>query len=152
MDWQGAWMRRPKLILGMLLLTGLAGGCRGPVLDSYGDVVDTINDTHLYLDHWYNPRLDINRAGRADWCGPINSSISPGICYLGCRDPYSDEYLYPPSNPYTLPSNTMPPPQIRKPPAQEDVPDTVSPDDTVNPRRCRNHHPIHRIDLTAAIF
>ena len=126
-------MRRRNLIFGMLLLGGLATGCRNPLLTPYANAVDDINDTHFYFDNWYNPRLDINRAGRRDWCGPINSRLAPGICYLGSWDRYSDEYLYPPANPYTLPSNTMPPPKVAKPPAQEDVPDTVVPEVTPQP-------------------
>ena len=82
-------MRRSRLICSMILLGGLATGCRNPLLSSYANVVDDINDTHLYLDNFYNPRFDISRAGKPDWAGPVISGMYPGICYLGTWKRYT---------------------------------------------------------------
>lgn len=123
-------MRRHKLLYSALLVTGLTIGCRTPLMTPYANLVDDINDTHLYLDNWYCPRLDISRAGKPDWCGPINSKLSPGICYLGSWNRYDDENLYPPSHPYTFPSYTMPAPRVWQPPKA----DAAAPANTVPPQ------------------
>lgn len=95
-----------RTILASLLLCGLVSGCRSSLLlNPYANAIDGISDTHLYFDGWYNPRLDISRAGRPDWCGPINRRLGRNICYFGCYDRYDDCYLYPPSNPYTFPAD-----------------------------------------------
>jgi hypothetical protein len=97
-------MRRCCLSLSLLLFSSLLAGCRGSaLLNSTANCIDDINDTHVYFDNWYCPRLDISRAGRPDWCGPINNRLAPGICYLGSWNRYDDENLYPPSNPYLFP-------------------------------------------------
>jgi hypothetical protein len=104
-------MRRAGLLSLIILTSCLSTGCRSCfLLNPYANLVDDINDTHVYFDHWYNPRLDISRAGRPDWCGPINSRLGRNICYMGCYDRYDDENLYPPSHPYSFPSHTMPAP------------------------------------------
>jgi hypothetical protein len=108
-------MRRPQFIFSVLLTSILLTGCRNPMMNPYYNLVDDINDTHIYFDNWYCPRLDISRAGKPDWCGPVNSKLSPGICYLGCYDRYDDDNLYPPAHPYTFPSYTMPAPKVWKP-------------------------------------
>lgn len=102
-------MRR-AVLLSLMLVSCLVTGCRSCfLLNPYANVIDTINDTHLYFDHWYCPRLDISRAGRPDWCGPINSRLGKNICYAGCYDRYDECNLYPPSNPYTFPADLPPP-------------------------------------------
>ena len=40
----------------------LVSGCQCcPLFDYYANVVDDINDTHLYVDRLYNPRFDLTR-------------------------------------------------------------------------------------------
>lgn len=103
-------MRR-GMIFSLFLASCLATGCRCcSLLNPYANAVDDINDTHVYFDHWYNPRLDVSRAGKPDWCGPVNSRIGRNICYLGCYDRYDDCNLYPPSHPYTYPGSSLPGP------------------------------------------
>lgn len=116
-------MRRLKLLFAGFVMCGLAMGCRNPLLTPYANLVDDINDTHIYFDRWYCPRLDVSRAGKPDWCGPVNSHMYPGVCYLGSWSRHDDDNLYPPANPYTFPSNVMPPPRVRTAPKQEDVPE-----------------------------
>ena len=103
-------MRRGT-IFSLFLASCLATGCRCcSLLNPYANAVDDINDTHVYFDHWYYPRLDVSRAGKPDWCGPFNSRIGRNICYLGCYDRYDDCNLYPPSHPYTYPGSSLPGP------------------------------------------
>lgn len=110
-------MRRVGL-LSMVIMSCVMTGCRGSLLlNPYANAVDDINDTHVYFDNWYCPRLDISRAGKPDWCGPFNSRLARNICYLGCYDRYDDCNLYPPANPYSFPSNVMPPPKAWTPTA-----------------------------------
>lgn len=95
------------LLLG-LTLASFSSGCRCcGIINPYANLIDDINDTHVYFDNWYFPRLDISRAGRPDWCGPLNRRLCPNVCYLGCYDRYNDEYLYPPSNPYLFPGDAF---------------------------------------------
>lgn len=103
----GNRMIRRLAITGLLLASSLTGCRCCSLLNPYANAIDDVNDTHVYFDHWYNPRLDVSRAGRPDWCGPINSRIGRNICYLGCYDRFDDCNLYPPSNPYTFPSYTL---------------------------------------------
>ena len=111
-------MIRSRAILSLVLVSTFVCGCRAcPLLNPYANVVDDINDSHVYFDNWYNPRWDISRAGRPDWCSPVNSKLGRNICYLGCYDKYDDCNLYPPSNPYSFPSSTMPDPKVWTPPA-----------------------------------
>ena len=105
-------MMRRGVILSVMLLSGLASGCRCCcLLNPYANAVDDISDTHVYFDNWYYPRLDASRAGKPDWCGPINQRIGGGICYLGCYDRHDDCNLYPPSHPYSYPGDTLPAPK-----------------------------------------
>jgi hypothetical protein len=109
-----------------MLLGALASGCRCcSLLNPYANAIDDINDSHVYFDNWYNPRLDISRAGKPDWCGPVNSRVGKGICYLGSYDQYDDSNLYPPSNPYTYPGNTLPAAKAWTPPAQTETPTPI---------------------------
>lgn len=99
-------MRRGA-IFSLFLASCLATGCRCCcLLNPYANAIDDISDTHVYFDNWYNPRLDISRAGKPDWCGPWNSRMGGRICYLGCYDQYDDCNLYPPSHPYTYPGSS----------------------------------------------
>jgi hypothetical protein len=92
----------------------LASGCQCcPLFNCYANFVDDVNDTHLYFDRLYNPRYDVTRMGKPDWCGPLNSHFCPCSCENGCYDRYDECYLYPPSYPYELPSNVMPAPTYR---------------------------------------
>jgi hypothetical protein len=97
------------------VLLGLVSGCQCcPWTDCYGNVVDDINDTHIYFDRVYNPRWDLTRMGKPDWCGPINRLFCRRNCNPnGCYDRYDDCNLYPPLYPYEFPSNVMPPPTFR---------------------------------------
>lgn len=111
-------MMRSRAILSLLLVSAVGAGCRTcSLLNPYANAVDDIKDSQVYFDNWYRPRLDISRAGKPDWCGSINSKIGGNICYLGCYDKYDDCHLYPPSNPYSFPSSTMPDPTVWTPPA-----------------------------------
>lgn len=93
---------------------GLISGCQCcPWTDCYGNVVDDVNDTHVYFDRVYNPRFDLTRMGKPDWCGPINRLFCQRNCCNGCYDRYDDCNLYPPVTPYVFPSNVMPPPFVR---------------------------------------
>lgn len=115
-------MRR-VLVVGLISLSGLVTGCRSCfLLNPYANAIDDISDTHVYFDGWYNPRLDISRAGRPDWCGPFNSRLGKGICYFGCYDRYDDCNLYPPANPYTFPANTLPEPKVWTPKSPLPIP------------------------------
>ena len=119
-------MRR-GMIFSLFLASCLATGCRCcSLLNPYANAVDDINDTHVYFDHWYNPRLDVSRAGKPDWCGPFNSRIGRNICYLGCYDRYDDCNLYPPSHPYTYPGSSLPGP-LTSPVMQEPQTPTPAP-------------------------
>ncbi|WP_010584883.1 hypothetical protein [Schlesneria paludicola] len=106
-------MQRPWIaIAGMVL--ALTTGCQCcPVFDSYANVVDDVNDTHLYFDRWYNPRWDITRMGKPDWCSAFNRRFCERCCNNGCYDRYDECNLYPPLYPYEYPSNIMPPPTVR---------------------------------------
>lgn len=93
---------------------GLVSGCQFcPLTDYYGNAVDDINDTHVYFDRVYNPRFDLTRIGKPDWCGPFNRLFCRRGCVNGCYDRYDDCNLYPPLHPYSFPSNVMPSPTNR---------------------------------------
>jgi len=92
----------------------LASGCNCcPLMDPYFNAVDDVNDHHVYFDRCYNPRFDITRAKKPDWCSPFNRMFCKRGCTNGCYDRYDDCNLYPPVYPYQLPSNVMPPPVVR---------------------------------------
>ena len=103
----GIRMIRRIAITGLILASSLTGCRCCSLLNPYANVVDDVSDTHVYFDNWYKPRLDISRAGKPDWCGPINSRIGGNICYLGCYDQFDECNLYPPANPYSFPSDTL---------------------------------------------
>lgn len=109
-------MLRRVVLMGLISLSGLTTGCRSCfLLNPYANMIDDISDTHVYFDNWYFPRLDISRAGKPDWCGPINSHLGGNICYLGCYDEYDECNLYPPSNPYVYPGSSLGAPKIWTP-------------------------------------
>ena len=104
-----------RTILSLILFSSLFTGCRSSLLlNPYANLIDGINDTHIYFDGWYNPRLDISRAGRPDWCGPINRRLGRNVCYMGCYDRYDDCNLYPPVYPYYYPGD-LPEPTVWTP-------------------------------------
>lgn len=83
-------------------------GCRClPGLNAYGNVIDDVSDADWWhpLDNVYCPRLDISRAGRPDWCGPVNSRLCPCRCVNGTWDRYDECNLYPPAYPYQYPGS-----------------------------------------------
>lgn len=95
--------------VGLCLAGALAGsaGCRClPGLNAYGNVIDDVSDADWWhpLDNVYCPRLDISRAGRPDWCGPVNSRLCPCRCVNGTWDRYDECNLYPPAYPYQYPA------------------------------------------------
>jgi homeobox protein ESX1 len=100
------------LILGVLaLLSGLAGCRCAPGFNSYADFIDDLGDDEWAFDQWYNPRLDISRAGKPDWCSPLNRQLAPCRCCnqrtWNGADPC---WLYPRRHPYWYPGQAVPPP------------------------------------------
>jgi len=96
------------------VVIAMTSGCQCcPVFDRYANVIDDVNDTHVYFDRWYNPKFDITRMGKPDWCSPFNNYFCKRCCNNGCYDRYDDCNLYPPLHPYELPSYVMPPPTYR---------------------------------------
>ena len=92
----------------------LMPGCQCcPLFDHYANVVDDVSDTHVYFDRVYNPKFDLTRMGKPDWCSPINSLLCRRCCNNGCYDRYDDCNLYPPLTPFDFPSHVMPPPTVR---------------------------------------
>lgn len=95
--------------VGLCLAGALASsvGCRClPGLNCYGNVIDDVADAEWWhpLDNVYCPRLDVSRAGRPDWCGPINRTLSHCRCVNGTWDRYDECHLYPPAYPYQYPA------------------------------------------------
>ena len=96
------------------VMISLCAGCQCcPLFDQYANVVDNASDTHLYFDHLYNPKFDLTRMGKPDWCSPLNNHFCRRCCTNGCYDGYDDCNLYPPLTPYNFPSHVMPPPTVR---------------------------------------
>lgn len=95
------------------LITMISGCQCCPLFDHYANVVDDVNDTHVYFDRLYNPKLDITRMGKPDWCSPFNRHFCRRCCIYGCYDGYDNCNLYPPITPYDFPSHVLPPPTVR---------------------------------------
>jgi hypothetical protein len=108
------------LLLGAICGAGLTGCRCFYCFEPYNDFIDDHMDYPIWFDRWYNPRLDISRAGKPDWCGPINRFLAPCRCAdQECYDRHDEVWQYPPrylhqhpSNFYPGPSNviTAPPP------------------------------------------
>lgn len=104
-----------RLFRGLLPIALLAfgvTGCRNCFcLDHYGAVVDHVKDYPILFDTWYCPRLDISRAGKPDWCGPVNRVVGCRRCELVPEwTRYDDVWLYPPRYPYLHPGAAYPGP------------------------------------------
>lgn len=140
----GEIMRRGLWLLGLLMLTASSVGCRCfPGFNLYADIIDDNNDYPILWDQWYVPRLDISRAGRPDWCGPINRRLAPCRCDCVGEFKRADEcWRYPSHYPYWYPSHTLtmttydavgplPPPQADGAPPMETAP--VPPTPTLEP-------------------
>lgn len=112
---KGRCMRRSAVMWSLiaLLATGLSG-CRslcGNCLDGYASVIDHFQDYPVLFDTWYNPRLDVSRAGKPDWCGPVNRLVGCRRCNcVPAWSRYDDVWLYPPSYPYVFPGAAYPGP------------------------------------------
>ena len=112
----------------------LISGCQCcPVFDRYANVIDDLNDKHVYFDHFYNPKCDISRMGRPDWNSPLHSRLYQRCCNNGCYDRYDECHVYPPQYPYVFPSNVMPAPTVRRSrisrpvETDDDLPSVLSP-------------------------
>lgn len=92
-----------------IVLLATTSGCRCfPGFNCYANVIDGVGDFDILWDQWYNPRLDISRAGRPDWCGPINAKLAPCRCEgTPCWDRADECWLYPARHPYWYPDRTM---------------------------------------------
>lgn len=108
----------------MLVAAGFVlgqSGCRCCFLfEPYNDLIDHLNDSRWIFDPWYCPRLDISRAGKPDWCGPINRTLAP--CRCECEDEwkrYDEIWLYPPRYPYTFPNQSYPGPSQQEQPKDD---------------------------------
>ena len=92
----------------------LASGCNCcSLMDPYHNAIDDVSDTHVYFDRCYNPRFDITRAKKPDWCSPFNRMFCRRGCTNGCYERYDECHVYPPLYPYEFPSSVMPPPTVR---------------------------------------
>jgi len=112
---------------------GLAAssGCRCcPCFNCYANVIDDVGDFDVLFDRMYCPRLDVSRAGRPDWCGPINSRLCPCRCNQGTWKRYDECWRYPPSYPYAYPGHAFYD-QPQAPATQTEVPDTVVPEPVI---------------------
>jgi hypothetical protein len=92
-------------------------GCRCTrALDRYGDAIDEMNDCQVLWDSYYCPRCDVSRAGKPDWCGPLNRRVCPCRCQNGCYTRHDACWQYPPSHPYVYPSQSLVPGDVGQPP------------------------------------
>lgn len=108
----GINMRRWMEFLVLSALVAAATGCRcAPGFNCYADFMDDVGDTEVLFDSWYFPRLDISRAGRPDWCGPINRRLAPCRCNTGTYKQYDDCWRYPPGYPTWYPGQSVLPPE-----------------------------------------
>jgi hypothetical protein len=117
---------KPVLILLLCGLTASLAGCRcAPGFNCYADFIDDLHDEQVMWDQWYLPRLDISRAGKPDWCGPVNSRLAPcRCCDTGCWDRADECWRYPSGYPYLYPSRTQTITQINGPAAPVYAPST----------------------------
>lgn len=99
--------RHVGLALAGLCVLGISGCRVFPGFECYGDALDSLTDVDVVFDREYVPRLDISRAGKPDWCGPINQKLAPCRCLYGTWKRYDDCWLYPPSYPYWYPGDSL---------------------------------------------
>jgi hypothetical protein len=104
-------MSRGWLVLSVLAALTCVSGCRCfPGFPHYADLMDDVGDDEWAFDQWYKPRLDISRAGKPDWCGPVNRRLAPCRC---CNQPewgWADDcWRYPGQHPNAYPSQLIPP-------------------------------------------
>lgn len=128
-------MPRSLLVLGVLALLSTSAGCRCfPGFNAYGDWIDDIGDDECTLEGFYDPRWDISRAGRPDWCGPINRWLGDcRCCNQGQWDRANECWRYPPRYPYWYPGQSVLPPGMTFPqeavsPSPATTPDPVVPE------------------------
>lgn len=106
----------PLWLLAAALLIGLSGCRCCCLLEPYASAVDLIEDYPVVWDRWYCPRLDISRAGKPDWCGPINSHLAPCRCVDQPEwSRYDKIWLYPPRYQYLFPNHSFPGPSQSAP-------------------------------------
>ena len=102
-------MRRTWLTWGLLVLALGNAGCRCfPGFNCYADAIDDISDRQIFWEDLYVPRLDISRAGKPDWCGPINRRLAP--CRCDCEpqwDRANECWRYPSGYPYSYPDQSL---------------------------------------------
>jgi hypothetical protein len=116
---------RRLLVLGMLALMSVSAGCRCfPGFDRYADFIDDIGDDECTNEGFYNPRWDISRAGRPDWCGPVNRWFGACVCNQGCWDKANPCWRYPPAYSYWYPGQSVLPPGMT-PPASPAAPQAM---------------------------
>jgi hypothetical protein len=99
------------IVAAAALLAGLPG-CRScHCADCYHTAIDHKLDYPMLFDTWYCPRLDVSRAGKPDWCGPVNRILGCRRC--DCVNPWKQfdvAWLYPPRYPYLYPGTSFPGP------------------------------------------
>lgn len=102
-------MRRLFAITGLVLLSASLSGCRcWPGFDRYADFIDDLHEEQVMWDPWYVPRFDISRAGRPDWCGPVNRKLAPCRCdCTGQWDRANECWRYPSNYPYWYPDQSL---------------------------------------------
>lgn len=112
-------VRHHWLLIAVSCAIGLSGCRCCCLLEPYAEVVDHIKDYPILFDTWYCPRLDISRAGKPDWCGPVNRFLAPCRC---CDQPewtrHDDVWLYPPRYMYDFPNHSFPGPSQYAPPVK----------------------------------
>ncbi len=106
-NWPGrsGWMLLAACLLGQ-------SGCRCCcLLEPYATILADIKDYPVVWDSFYNPRFDISRAGKPDWCGPINSHLAPCRCdCVPAWKRFDAIWLYPPRYVYDFPGHAYPAP------------------------------------------
>lgn len=102
-----AVMHRVVWATGLCLMLS---GCRcWPGMDRYHDVIDDISDFSVRWERYYDPRFDVSRAGKPDWCCRVNSAACPCRCQQGYHPRIDADHVYPSCYPYGYPSQVVPP-------------------------------------------
>ncbi len=124
-EFRGMQRRYWTYVFGALWLASLTGCRCCCFFESYNDLIDDLNDHRMLFDRWYHPRLDISRAGKPDWCGPINSRLAPCRCEdQECYDRFNEVWQYPPRYPHVHPSAFYPNQNNFVSPLSEPIEDT----------------------------